>query len=95
MSDSLQPMDYSLPGSSVHGILQARTLEWEAIPFSRESSQPSGLQILISYVPGTVLSTLHKSPHLSSQQSYRSNFCFYLKNEESELGQILLFLSGS
>ena len=29
------PMDYSLPGSSVHGILQARTLEWVAIPFSR------------------------------------------------------------
>ena len=29
-----------LPGSSVHGILQARTLEWVAMPFSRESSQP-------------------------------------------------------
>ena len=34
------PMDYSLPGSSVHGILQARILEWVAIPFSRGSSQP-------------------------------------------------------
>ena len=32
------PMDYSLPGSSVHGILQARILEWIAFPFSRESS---------------------------------------------------------
>ena len=40
MSDSLQPMDCSLPGSSVHGILQARILEWVAIPFSRGSSQP-------------------------------------------------------
>ena len=29
-----------LPGSSVHGILQARTLEWVAFPFSRGSSQP-------------------------------------------------------
>ena len=29
------PMDYSLPGSSVHGILQARILEWVAISFSR------------------------------------------------------------
>ena len=29
------PMDYSPPGSSVHGILQARILEWVAIPFSR------------------------------------------------------------
>ena len=28
-------MDYSPPGSSVHGILQARILEWVAIPFSR------------------------------------------------------------
>ena len=30
--------DYSPPGSSVHGILQARGLEWVAIPFSRGSS---------------------------------------------------------
>ena len=34
------PMDCSQPGSSVHGILQARVLEWVAIPFSRGSSQP-------------------------------------------------------
>ena len=33
-------MDCSPPGSSVHGILQARILEWLAIPFSRGSSQP-------------------------------------------------------
>ena len=32
------PMDYSLLGSSVHGVLQARILEWVAIPFSKESS---------------------------------------------------------
>ena len=31
------PVDGSLPGSSVHGILQARILEWVAIPFSRGS----------------------------------------------------------
>ena len=34
------PTDYSPPGSSVHGILQARILEWVAIPFSRGSSRP-------------------------------------------------------
>ena len=34
------PMDYSSPGSSVHGILQTRILEWVAISFSRGSSQP-------------------------------------------------------
>ena len=33
-------MHCSLPGSSVHGILQARLLEWVAIPFPRESSWP-------------------------------------------------------
>ena len=31
-------MDYTMPGSSVHGIIQARTLEWVAIPFSSTSS---------------------------------------------------------
>ena len=40
VSNSCNPMDCSLPGSSVHGILQARILEWVAISFSRESSQP-------------------------------------------------------
>ena len=34
------PMDYSLPGSSVHGIFQARILKWVAISFSRGSSWP-------------------------------------------------------
>ena len=32
-------MDCSLPGSSIHGIFQARVLEWVAISFSRRSSQ--------------------------------------------------------
>ena len=32
-------MDCSLPGSSVHGILQARILEWAAMPSSRGSYQ--------------------------------------------------------
>ena len=34
------PIDCSLPGSSVHGIFQARVLEWVAISFSRGSSRP-------------------------------------------------------
>ena len=32
------PMDWSLPGSAVHGILQARILEWVAMPSCRGSS---------------------------------------------------------
>ena len=34
------PVDCSLPGSSIHGIFQARILEWVAISFSRRSSWP-------------------------------------------------------
>ena len=34
------PMDYSPPGFSGHGISQARILEWVAIPFSKGSSRP-------------------------------------------------------
>ena len=33
------PMFYSLAGSSIHGILQARILKWVAFPFSKGSSQ--------------------------------------------------------
>ena len=38
VSDSSDPMDCSLPGSSVHGIFQARVLEWGAIAFSKDLS---------------------------------------------------------
>ena len=34
------PMDCSLPGSSVHGILQARMLEWVTMPSSRDLPDP-------------------------------------------------------
>ena len=43
------PADCSLPGCSVHGILQARTLEWVAMPSSRGSSQPRD-QTYLCYV---------------------------------------------
>ena len=43
------PVDCSLPGSSVHGILQARILEWVVMPSSRGSSQPRD-QTHISYI---------------------------------------------
>ena len=47
-------MNYSPPGSSVHGILQARILEWVAVPFSRGSSQPRD-QTLVSCIAGRFL----------------------------------------
>ena len=43
------PRDYSLSGSTVHGILQARIMEWVAMPSSRGSSQPRD-QIRVSYM---------------------------------------------
>ena len=50
----MTPMDYSLPGSSVHGISQARILEWVAISFSRGSSQP-GDRTCILFIGGQIL----------------------------------------
>ena len=43
------PMDHRPPGTSVHGILQAKILAWVAMPFSRGPSQPRG-RTRISYV---------------------------------------------
>ena len=43
------PMDCSPPGSSIHGILQARILEWVAMSFSRRSSWPRD-QTCVSYI---------------------------------------------
>ena len=65
------PMDWSPPGFSVHGILQARILEWVAISFSRDSSgQLPNLplwhwqvnSLLLS--PGKLLRPLQRAPFL-------------------------------
>ena len=45
------PVDCSLPGSSIHGILQARTLEWITIPFTWVSSQPRN-RTWVSWIAG-------------------------------------------
>ena len=51
------PTDCSLPGSSVHGILQARILEWVAMPFSRGSSR-SRAQTWFSHIEADSLAYL-------------------------------------
>ena len=51
MSNSCDPMDYNPQDSSVHGILQARILEWVIISFSRESSQPRD-QTWVAHISG-------------------------------------------
>ena len=54
MPDSLWTMDCGPPGSSVHGILQARILEWVAVPSSMWSSRPRNRTYIsgISYIAG-------------------------------------------
>ena len=66
------PMDCSLPGSSVHGILQARILEWVAIFFSRGSSQTLvsciGRQILYHW---TIMAYLTDFSHVLGSRVLR------------------------
>ena len=61
------PMDCSLPGSSVLGILQARILEWVAMPSSRGSSQPRD-RTHISYVSCTGRQVPYHKHHLGSPE---------------------------
>ena len=51
LSDSLRPVDCSPPNSSIHGILQARILEWVATSFSRVSSR-LGERTQVSHIAG-------------------------------------------
>ena len=50
------PMDCGPPGSSVHGILQPRILQWVAMPFSRGSSQPKD-RTQVSHTAGGFFTT--------------------------------------
>ena len=63
------PMDCSPSDSSVHGILQARILEWIAIPFSRGSSWPRD-RTHISYVSYIGRQILYPLSHLGSPRVY-------------------------
>ena len=66
------PMDCSLPGASVHGILQARILEWVAMPFSRESSWP-GDQTCVSYISCIGRQVLY---HWTTWKAPHHYFCY-------------------
>ena len=55
------PMDYSPPDSSVHGILQARILGWVAMPSSRGSSQPKD-RTRVSCLPRWQVGSLPLAP---------------------------------
>ena len=70
------PVDCSLPGSSVHGILQSRILEWVAISFSRDLPNP-GIE------PG---SPALQADALPSEPHFANTLVFYT----CELGLIVL-----
>ena len=53
MSDSANSMDGRLPGSSVHGILQARILEWVAVPSSGDLPNP-GIEPTFLTIPASI-----------------------------------------
>ena len=59
------PMDCSLPGFSVHGIFQARVLEWVAISFSRGSSGPRDSNPGLLHCRQTLYPLSHKKAHES------------------------------
>ena len=67
------PLDYSPPSSSVHGILQASILEWVAMPSSREFSQP-GVQTCISCIAGGFFYLLS---HLACPESVLGSKIFW------------------
>ena len=50
MSDSSDPMDCSLPGSSIHGIFQEKALEWGAIAFSKMSTILQMLRVYLKKI---------------------------------------------
>ena len=78
------PMDCSPPGSSVHGILQARILEWVAISFSRGSSQPRDL-----HNPGIKprSPTLWKTIYRLSHQGSLGETFYHEENGKPEAGK--------
>ena len=66
------PMDCTLPGSSVHGILQARILEWVAMPSSRDLSNP-GIEPASPVVPSLQAGSLSLSHWGSPRHTIGSN----------------------
>ena len=67
-SDSATPRDYSPPGSSIQGIVQARMLEWVTISFFRESSHPRD-QTHVSWTGRRVFTLRHWGTLVNANQS--------------------------
>ena len=72
------PMNCRPPDSSVCGILQARLLEWVAIPFSRRSSQPKDGTTRVSHISGRFSTVWATGEALSESICFLNKFSLYL-----------------
>ena len=88
------PMDCSLPGSSIHGISQARIMQWVAISFSRGSSWPRD-QTRVSCIAGrlfTVWATregLYFANSTTKPNGKGCRFIILLQERSEELGPVI------
>ena len=77
-------MDCSLPGSSIHGIFQARILEWVAISFCKGSSWPRD-RTQVSRIAGRYFTFIAVQYYLKKQEKYQiDNLTLHLKQLEKE-----------
>ena len=81
------PMDCSPPGSSAHGILQARILEWVAVSSSRRSSRPRD-QTHTSCISCIGRRVLYYQHHLGSPHTVFTLFVFQLRRSDSQLEHV-------
>ena len=75
-------MDYSPPGSSVHGILQVRILEWVAMPFSRDLPSP-GME------PGSAALRGYSLPSELPEKAWRKAACLTKHPSDGSQGERL------
>ena len=85
------PMDCSLPGSSIHGIFQARALEWVAISFSRVSFQPRD-QTRVSRIVGRHFTSESQLPEATTVPGFVL-FCSFPQNRITLPVWMELFIS--
>ena len=83
------PLDCSLPGSSVHGIFQARVLEWVALSFSRRSCQRKNWTWVscVSCIGRCAL--YHWATREAPEYSFMGNFCIMRNFKGAQLVYIL------
>ena len=93
MNDSFDSIDCNLLGYSVHGILQARILEWVAVFFSRGSSRPR-VRTWVSCIVGEFFTMF--DINIIGNTSFKNKWQFYKLNKQYETHiSLLLFFSFS